>query len=64
MPTTRQLLRRHAAPFAVSLVALTALLIAFYAAKHLPRLIAEGAPAGAYTGAFDRVALTVARKSL
>ena len=45
-PATRQLLRRLAAPFAVSFVALTALLLANYAATQLPQLSARGAPAG------------------
>jgi lipopolysaccharide export LptBFGC system permease protein LptF len=45
-PTTRQLLRRHAAAFAVSFVALTGILLALYAAKQLPPLSARGATAG------------------
>jgi lipopolysaccharide export LptBFGC system permease protein LptF len=45
-PATRQILRRHAAPFLVSFVALTTLLLANYAAKQLPTLSARGARAG------------------
>ena len=46
MPATQQLLRRHAAPFGLSFVAMTAVLLANYAAKQLPQLSAKGAPAG------------------
>jgi hypothetical protein len=45
--TTRQLLRRHAVPFIVSLLSLTAFLLANYAVKQVPRLSARGDPAGA-----------------
>jgi hypothetical protein len=45
-PTTRQLLRGHAASFAVAFVALTAALLAPYATRQLPSLSARGAPAG------------------
>jgi lipopolysaccharide export LptBFGC system permease protein LptF len=44
-PTTRQLLRRHAVSFSVAFVALTASLLALYAARQLPRLGARGGPA-------------------
>lgn len=43
--TTRQLLRRLAAAFAVSFVSLTVVLLAIFAAKQLPRLSASGVPA-------------------
>ena len=43
---TRQLLRRHAIAFVVSVVSLTALLLAIYATKQLPTLNASGVPAG------------------
>jgi lipopolysaccharide export LptBFGC system permease protein LptF len=46
-PTTRQLLRRHAASFAVAFVALTALLLANYAMRRLPDLSGHAASAGA-----------------
>lgn len=42
-PTTRQLLRRLAVPFAVSLVALTSLLVVNEAENRLPYMIARGA---------------------
>lgn len=45
-PTTRQLLRRHAASFAIAFVALTTSLLALFAARQLPALSARGAPAG------------------
>ena len=45
-PTTGQLLRRHAASFAVAFVALTATLLALYATRSLPALSARGASAG------------------
>ncbi len=45
--TTRQLLGRHAAPFAVSFALLTLLMLARNAARWLPHLSARGAPAGA-----------------
>ena len=44
-PTTRQLLRRHAVSFSIAFVALTASLLALFAAKQLPRLGARGEPA-------------------
>jgi len=44
--TTRQLLRRHATPFAVSLASLTVVLLANYAVRQVPRLSARGVPAG------------------
>lgn len=40
--TARQLLRRHVAPFIVSAVSLTALLIANHAVRQVPRLRARG----------------------
>jgi lipopolysaccharide export LptBFGC system permease protein LptF len=45
-PTTSQLLRRHLAPFAVSLTALTLLLLTNYATRLLPQLSAKGASQG------------------
>jgi lipopolysaccharide export LptBFGC system permease protein LptF len=45
-PTTWQLLRRHAAPFAIAFVALTASLLALYATRRLPELSARGVPTG------------------
>jgi len=45
-PTTRQLLRRHAASFVVAFVALTASLLALFAARQVPALSARGVPAG------------------
>jgi len=45
--TTRQLLRRHATPFAVSFASLTVLLLARHAARWVPQMSARGAPAGA-----------------
>ena len=44
--TTRQLLRRHAASFAIAFVALTASLLALVAWRQVPALGAQGAPAG------------------
>ena len=44
--TTRRLLGRLAAAFAVSLASLTAILLANYAARQVPGLRANGAPAG------------------
>jgi len=44
--TTRQLLRRHASPFAVTLASLTGLLLANHAMRHFPELSARGVPAG------------------
>jgi hypothetical protein len=44
--TTRRLLRRHAAAFAVSFMALTGLLLALFAVDRLPLLSARGAPVG------------------
>jgi lipopolysaccharide export LptBFGC system permease protein LptF len=45
--TTRQLLRRHITPFAVSFASLTVLLLASHAVRQVPQLSARGAPAGA-----------------
>jgi len=45
-PTTRQLLRRHAASFATAVVALTALLLVLFATKQLPTLLAPGTRSG------------------
>jgi len=44
--TTRQLLRRHATPFAVSLASLTVLLLANHAMRQVPQMSARGVPAG------------------
>jgi lipopolysaccharide export LptBFGC system permease protein LptF len=44
--STRQLLRRHATPFAVTFASLTALLLANHALRRLPELSARGVPAG------------------
>jgi lipopolysaccharide export LptBFGC system permease protein LptF len=46
-PTTGQLLRRHATPFAVALAALTVPLLANHAIRRVPELSAKGVPAGA-----------------
>jgi lipopolysaccharide export LptBFGC system permease protein LptF len=46
-PTTRQLLRRHAASFATAFVALTAALLAHYAIRRVPDLSAQGVSPGA-----------------
>jgi lipopolysaccharide export LptBFGC system permease protein LptF len=46
LPTTAQLLRRHALSFAVAFIALTASLLALFAAKQVPELTARGASAG------------------
>lgn len=45
-PTTSQLLRRHAASFAIAFVALTASLLALFATRRVPALSTRGAPAG------------------
>ncbi|HEU4629452.1 MAG TPA: LptF/LptG family permease [Gemmatimonadaceae bacterium] len=45
-PTTRQLLRRHAAAFVIAFVAFTAVLLALFATKQVPALSARGASAG------------------
>jgi lipopolysaccharide export LptBFGC system permease protein LptF len=45
-PTAPALLRRHAAAFAVALVALTATLLALFATRRVPTLSARGAAAG------------------
>lgn len=45
--TTRQLLRRHATPFAVSVASLTLLLLASLAVGQVPQLSGRGFPAGA-----------------
>jgi hypothetical protein len=45
-PTPRQLLRRHATPFAMAFGSLTVLLLANYAVQHVPPLVARGAPVG------------------
>lgn len=45
-PTTWQLLRRHATPFAVSFALLTALMLADHAVRQVPQLNARGVPAG------------------
>lgn len=44
--TNRQLLRRHATPFAVSFTSLTLILLANHAAQQLPRMSARGVPTG------------------
>lgn len=44
---TRQLLGRHAAPFAVSISLLTVLMLARHAVRWVPQLSARGAPVGA-----------------
>jgi lipopolysaccharide export LptBFGC system permease protein LptF len=44
--TTRQLLRRHARPFAATFASLTALLLANHAVRQLPRLSERSVPAG------------------
>lgn len=44
-PTARQLLRAHAASFAIAFVALTATLLALFAKRQVPALSAQGAPA-------------------
>jgi lipopolysaccharide export LptBFGC system permease protein LptF len=43
--TTRQLLRRHAASFAFTFAVLTVVLLANFAGRQMPALIAPGAPA-------------------
>ena len=45
-PSTRQVLRRHAVAFTILFVSLTALLVANYATKQVPELLARGVPAG------------------
>jgi lipopolysaccharide export LptBFGC system permease protein LptF len=45
--TTRQLLRRHATPFAVSLASLTIPLLAQHAVRRVPELTSRGVPADA-----------------
>lgn len=45
-PTMQQLLRRHAASFAVAFMVLTASLLAVFATRQVPALTARGAPAG------------------
>jgi lipopolysaccharide export LptBFGC system permease protein LptF len=47
MPTTRELLRRHAGSFAITFVTLTTLLLANVVSQQLPELRANGASAGA-----------------
>jgi lipopolysaccharide export LptBFGC system permease protein LptF len=49
-PTTRQVLLRHAAAFAVSFVVLTSILLANSATMWLPTLRADGASAGTLAG--------------
>lgn len=44
--TTRQLLRRHVTPFAVTCASLTGFLLARHAIRQLPELSARGVPAG------------------
>lgn len=46
-PTTGQLLRRHAASFAIAFVALTASLLALFATNPVPAMSARGASVGA-----------------
>ena len=43
---TRQLLRRHAAPFALSFASLTVFVLVNYAVRQVPQLSARGVPAG------------------
>jgi lipopolysaccharide export LptBFGC system permease protein LptF len=45
-PSPRQLLRRHAKPFVLSLVALTGLLLANQAVQRVPQLAERGMPTG------------------
>ena len=45
-PTTRQLLRHHAASFAIAFAVLTASLLALFAWRQVPPLVARGEPAG------------------
>ncbi|HEX5972915.1 MAG TPA: LptF/LptG family permease [Gemmatimonadaceae bacterium] len=47
LPTSAQLLRRHATSFAIAFVALTASLLVLFATRQLPELIARGASGGA-----------------
>jgi lipopolysaccharide export LptBFGC system permease protein LptF len=46
LPTTAQLLRRHAIAFAIAFVALTISLLVLFATKQVPALIARGASSG------------------
>ena len=46
LPTTRQLLRRHASSFAIAFVALTASLLILFARHQVPALITRGASVG------------------
>lgn len=46
LPTTGQLMRRHAASFAIAFVALTAALLALFIRKQVAELGARGAPVG------------------
>jgi lipopolysaccharide export LptBFGC system permease protein LptF len=45
-PTSRQLLRRHAAAFTIAFAALTLSMLAYYATRQVPALRALGVPAG------------------
>jgi lipopolysaccharide export LptBFGC system permease protein LptF len=45
-PTVRQLLRRHAASFAIAFVAFTVSFLAMFARRQIPALSARGMPAG------------------
>jgi lipopolysaccharide export LptBFGC system permease protein LptF len=54
--TTRQLLRRHAAPFAVSFASLTILMLANTAARLVPQVSARGASA---SGIIEALLLSV-----
>ncbi|HKH91450.1 MAG TPA: LptF/LptG family permease [Gemmatimonadaceae bacterium] len=45
-PTTRELLRRHAASFSTAFVALTVLMLTLFATRELPALSARGASSG------------------
>jgi lipopolysaccharide export LptBFGC system permease protein LptF len=51
LPTTRMLMRRLAASFASAFVMLTVLLLAAFALRQMPALIAPGAPAGTFAQA-------------
>jgi lipopolysaccharide export LptBFGC system permease protein LptF len=62
--TPRQLLRRHATPFAVTFASLTGFLLANHAVRQLPELSARGVPAGTMVEALllalpHTVALTI-----
>ena len=48
LPTTRTLLRRHIAPFVISLTVLTVLLLARLAMRQLAQLAEAGAPLGTF----------------